>query len=321
MKLHHSRLFVAFVALSLLGGMACKNTKAANREAKFKKETEGRTAAQILELAQSLFQHKKWQEGRRLLRLLEENMPSSKEYAQAKLLLGDSFFFMTSPSYPEALVEYQSFLTYFPRNEMRPYAQYHSALCHYASIDTAERDQAETHKAIDSFQKLIDEAPGSPYAVDAKLKINQCWRRIAEAELTVGIFYAKTYPVSIAGEKRIKDALEAYPDFIDRERAYFYLGEVMRRRLLETSQLEQYNKDYLARSGKDDFKNLTKEEGQKFYEERNKFIDGEIEKYRAEARGYYQKLVESYPGGIWTGRAKDRLIEMGQANVKEELDS
>lgn len=311
-------ILFALIALTVLGTLACKKPK---KSALDKNDIVGKTATELVDKSENLLQRRKWQEGRKLLRVVEENLPSSKEYPRAKLMIADSFFFAGSPSYPEALVEYQSFLTYFPRHEKRPYALYHSALCHYATIETAERDQAETHKAIEAFQKLIDEAPGSPYAVDARAKLNQCWRRLAEAELIVGIFYTRTYPNASAGEKRLKDALETYPDFIDRERAYFYLGEVMRQRLVEPSQLDQYGKDYLARTGKDDFSKFTREESKEFYLERNKFMVGEVQKYRAEARSYYQKLVESYPDSAWTGRAKDRLVEMGQTNVKEELDS
>jgi len=315
-----SKLLTCLVALTLMGSLACKKAKL-SKEAKAKKATQGRSATEIVELAQAMLQRKKWQEARKVLRILEENLPSSKEYPRAKLMLGDTFFFQTSPSFPEAQVEYQSFLTYFPRHEMRPYALYHLALCHYATIETAERDQVDTRKAIDAFQRLIEEAPGSPYAVDAKSKINQCWRRLAEAELTVGIFYAKAYPSSSAGEKRIKEALETYPDFVDRERAYFFLGEVLRRRLVEPSQLDKYGKDYLSRLGKDDFSGFTREETRAFFQERQKFVDEEVSRFRTEARNYYQRLVESYPNSTWSGRAKDRLIEMGQTNVTEELDS
>ncbi|NTV75570.1 MAG: hypothetical protein HGA66_15375, partial [Holophaga sp.] len=47
----------------------------------------------------------------------------------------------------------------------------------------------------------------------------------------------------------------------------------------------------------------------------------ELDKYKEEAKGFYQKLVESYPGSEWAGRANDRLLEMGQTGRKEELDS
>ena len=42
---------------------------------------------------------------------------------------------------------------------------------------------------------------------------------------------------------------------------------------------------------------------------------------REEAKGFYQKLVESYPRGEWSTKAKDRLLEMGTRGVALELDS
>ena len=44
--------------------------------------------------------------------------------------------------------------------------------------------------------------------LDAKAKLDQCWRRLAEAELQVGIFYVRTYPVGRPGSLRIKKAIE-----------------------------------------------------------------------------------------------------------------
>ena len=46
-----------------------------------------------------------------------------------------------------------------------------------------------------------------------------------------------------------------------------------------------------------------------------------IKVYRSEAKSYFQKLVESYPGSEWARRAADRLVTMGTSGVKEELDS
>jgi hypothetical protein len=47
----------------------------------------------------------------------------------------------------------------------------------------------------------------------------------------------------------------------------------------------------------------------------------EHEKNQLEAKSYYLKLVESYPGSPWAVRASDRLVEMGQSGLKAELDS
>ena len=174
-------------------------------------------------------QNGKWDEGRKMLRSIEERLPYSPEFAKAKLLIADSFFYGSTSTYPEALVEYKSFLNYFPRSERRDYALFRIALCHYASIENAERDQAETRKAMEAFQDLLRDAPGSVYAVDARAKITQCWRRLAESELMVGIFYVNNFNYGPA-ERRLKELLDTYPDYVDRERAYYYLAEALRKK-------------------------------------------------------------------------------------------
>jgi outer membrane protein assembly factor BamD len=235
-------------------------------------------------------------------------------------MLGDSFFFQGSPSYPEAEVEYTSFLNYFPRHELRDYALYHRALCHFSSIESAERDQTETRKALSGFQQLLAESPGSPYAGETRAKILQCWRRIAEHELVVSVFYVNIYYYPGA-ERRLKALLETYPDYVDRERAYYYLGEAMRQRLLSDAEMTQFNKDYAVKLQKEELKDLTKEQIDQYGKDFLIYSNDLIKGYRVEAKSYYQKLVESYPGSEWARRAADRLVTMGTSGVKEELDS
>ncbi|MBK8793715.1 MAG: outer membrane protein assembly factor BamD [Holophaga sp.] len=315
MQLRNLALPLLLATLTVSGGLACKKSTKGP-----KKDDGSRTAAQLMNESSALMKRGKWEEGRRLLRVIEEQLPGSAEFPEAKLSLGDSFFFQGSSTFPEALVEYQSFLNYFPRHEKRDLAMYHVALCHYAAIENAERDQAETRKALESFQNLIREVPGSPYVVDAKTKTIQCWRRLAEHELMVGVHYVNSYNFA-AAERRLKGLLETYPDYVDRERAYYFLGEAMRRKFVPNEILEQNQKDFLAKVGKEDISKLDKAELEQAKTGIEKLAADEIAKYRQEARSYFQKLVESYPNSEWTARAKDRLLEMGQTHVKEELDS
>ena len=313
MKLRSSLILPTLALVLVTGLVGCKSTPKGV-------PLRNRTAATLLVDGERALKLGKWEEGRKTLRLIEQNMPSSPEFPQAKLLIGDSFFFSDKASYPEAAVEYQNFLSYFPRHEMRDYALYHIALCHYAAIENAERDQAETRLALAAFQNLLRETPGSPYAIDAKAKITQCWRRLAESELMIGIFYVNSRHFAGA-EKRIKDLLETYPEYADRERAFYYLGEAMRRKLVRPAQIDQFQKDFLARNAKEDLEKLTEEERKQLKTELDAYKQVEIAKYRQEAKDYFSKLVESYPNGDWAGRAKDNLIEMGQENIKEDLDS
>ncbi len=307
------RILTALTLIAALAslGLGCRKPKDIDK---------GVSAADLMTTADKQMKQGKFDEARKTLRHLEQYLPGSPEFPKAKLMLGDSFFFQSSPSFPEAEVEYTSFLNYFPRHEMRDYALYHRALCHFSSIESAERDQAETRKALDGFQQLLKESPGSPYVGETRAKILQCWRRIAEHELQVGVFYVNTYFYPGA-ERRLKSLLETYPDYVDRERAYFYLGEAMRQRLLSPEEMAQYNKDYAAKIQKDNLKDLNKEQLEQYGKDFQVFSAERIKVFRGEAKSYYQKLVESYPGSEWSRRASDRLVTMGTEGVKEELDS
>ncbi len=301
------------LTVALMGlGLGCRKANTA--------VDKGISATELIATADKQMKEGKFTEARLTLRHLEQYLPGSVEFPKAKLMLGDSFFFQGSPSYPEAEVEYTSFLNYFPRHELRDYAIYHRALCHFSAIESAERDQAETRKALEGFQQLLTESPGSPYAGESRAKILQCWRRIAEHELVVGVFYVNQYFYPGA-ERRLKSLLETHPDNVDRERAYYYLGEAMRQRLPGGDDMIQFNKEYAVKLKKDDLKDLNKEELAQYSKDLQVFSAERIKGYRAEAKSYYQKLVESYPGSEWARRAADRLITMGTSNVKEELDS
>ena len=84
-------------------------------------------AAELFHTAQEAASSGKWTEARASLRQIEQYFPGSKEFPKAKLLMADSFFFEDNPSYPEAEVEYASFLNYFPRSESKDYVLYQIA--------------------------------------------------------------------------------------------------------------------------------------------------------------------------------------------------
>ena len=310
-----TRLALPLAVLLLAGGsLACHRKPKSGIYA-------GETSDQLLAQGRDLMKQGKISKAREMLRYIEANMPGSKAYPEAKLLLGDGYFFQGMPSYPEALVEYTGFLTYFPNDPRRDYALYQIALCHYAAIDTAERDQTETRAAIQAFGQLLRESPGSPYAQEAKDKVTQCWRRIAEHELVVGIFCVNSYNYPGA-QARLTSLLETYPDFVDRERAYYYLGETFRNRAITPDELELWAKGELAQKfgGKESFKDLDKDQQKVMVEDQKAWIQGQIEGWRQQAKEYYQRLVESYPNSEWARHASDRLVEMGQTGLKEGLD-
>jgi outer membrane protein assembly factor BamD len=83
----------------------------------------------------------------------------------------------------------------------------------------------------------------------------------------------------------------------------------------------QFEKDYAIKLQKENLKEPLQGEIAQYLKDFKVFSDERIKGFRAEAKSYYQKLVESYPGSEWARRAADRLITMGTSGVKEELDS
>jgi outer membrane protein assembly factor BamD len=136
----------------------------------------------------------------------------------------------------------------------------------------------------------------------------------------VGIFYVNSFNYGPA-EKRLKGLLETYPDYVDRERAYFFLAEALRMKKLQPDQIKAFQEGFLTKVEKEDMAKLSSAESLQYQAELKQLTDREIAKNRVEAKSYYEKLVESYPTSPWAARASDRLVEMGQAGLREELDS
>jgi len=277
------------------------------------------SAQQLMERGEMQLNRGRWDDGRETLKLIEEYMPASQFFPRAKLLIADSFFYSRKNNFALAEVEYQSLLNYFPKHEQKDYVLYRIALCRFVQIEGSQRDQSATHKAIEAFNRLLSESPGTPYATDAKAKINMCWARLAEHELGVAIFYVNTSQFR-AAENRLKNMLETYPEFSDRERAYYYLGEALRRRYPTRDDFTQEFQAFLSSIGKTDEDPLTHAERRQWDLRRDFFSKDQTDKFTAEARAYYLRLVESYPHSPWAGLARDRLLALGQARITEELD-
>jgi outer membrane protein assembly factor BamD len=253
-------------------------------------------ARELLVKSEAYLHNGDWQKGREVLRYIEDYLPSSPELPIAKLALADSFFFCPDNSYPEAILEYTNYLKFFPNSNKQDYALYHIGLCHYASIGKLGRDQGSTRSTIETFQKLLKEAPNSIYARDAEAKIFICRHRLAETGLRIGIYYVKIFKYK-AAENRIKHLLDTYQDCIDYKRAYYFLAEAL-------------------------YKNATKTTKGNLHTV-SPAVDTKSEplstrKSLLEASIYYKKLIEKYPNGHLAMGANERLVEIKQYEIKQE---
>jgi len=132
------------------------------------------------------------------------------EYAKlAELKIADANYHLGN--YEEAVFAYEEFENLHPRNEAIPYVIYQTGMCYFEQIDTPDRDQESTRKALDIFGRLVRDYPNDVYAAKAQENINACLRSLALSELDIGIFYYKSGHYK-AALRRFKNVLSRYPD-------------------------------------------------------------------------------------------------------------
>ena len=132
------------------------------------------------------------------------------EYAKlAELKIADANYRLGN--YEEAIFAYEEFESLHPRNEAIPYVVYQIGMCYFDQIDTPDRDQVSTRKALEVFGRLVRDYPEDIHAVKAQENINACLRSLAESELNIGLFYYKSGHYK-AALRRFKNVLTRYPD-------------------------------------------------------------------------------------------------------------
>ena len=143
---------------------------------------------------------------------LKEHYPYSKYAILADLKIGDANFH--KKEYTDAAIAYEEFARLHPRNEVNPYVLYQIGMCHFLSFSTVDRDQGETQKAMEAFQRVAQAFPESDYATRARKQLLECQKRIVAHEYFVGEFYCRRENFKSARD-RLEKVVQAYPAAVD----------------------------------------------------------------------------------------------------------
>jgi outer membrane protein assembly factor BamD len=140
---------------------------------------------------------------------LKDWYPFNRYAILAELKIADAHYNLSE--YEEAILAYGEFEQLHPRNEAIPYVIYQIGRCYYNRIDTVDRDQTPAQKALDTFNRLVQQYPQDPYAEQAQTHILKCYQSLAGHEFYVGRYYykQKNYEAALA---RFKGIIADYPD-------------------------------------------------------------------------------------------------------------
>ena len=102
-----------------------------------------------------------------------------------------AFAYYQSNKYDEAIIALDRFIQLHPGHRDIPYAYYLKGLCYYEQISDVGRDQRITQQALDALSDVAKRFPDSPYARDARIKVELCIDQLAGQEMYVGRYYQK----------------------------------------------------------------------------------------------------------------------------------
>ncbi len=138
-----------------------------------------------------------------------DRYPYSIHCTEAELKLADALYY--KESYDEAFDAYHEFQRLHPKNKNVPYVIYQKGMCSFSQVSTLDRDQSNTLKAKNEFERLTERYPDSEYADPAHWKIRECFVSLAKSELDVGHYYFRRGEIK-AAMGRYRYILENYPD-------------------------------------------------------------------------------------------------------------
>lgn len=120
---------------------------------------------------------------------VERIYPYSTLAVDASILSAYSSY--ADEDYDSAIFKLDNFINLHPGSKYLQYAYYLRALSYYKQISVISKDQLNTIRASEEFEKILLRFPNSKYAQDAKIKIEFLKNNLAGKELYVGMFYLK----------------------------------------------------------------------------------------------------------------------------------
>lgn len=203
------------------------------REVKIK---EGSSLSELMQRAERYFQRGQYDLAKQYFEEVKNKYPGTPESVLAELRLADTKFW--AGEYLEAITFYEEFEKFYPNNEAIPYVIFQIGTCYYKLRQTVDRDPTYAKKAIETYQRLLQIFPQSPYHIEAENRIKELRELLASHEFYVASFYFKIKYYR-AAYKRLLYLLETYPETHVAHQAKGFLEKYYQMALKETESLNK----------------------------------------------------------------------------------
>ena len=138
---------------------------------------------------------------------VDRQHPYSVWATKAQIMV--AFTYYQSNKYDDAIIALDRFIQLHPGHRDVPYAYYLKGLCFYEQISDVGRDQRITQQALDALSDVAKRFPDSPYARDARIKVELCIDQLAGQEMYVGRYYQRNQQY-VGAIGRYRTVIERY---------------------------------------------------------------------------------------------------------------
>ena len=149
--------------------------------------------------------------------------PQSEWAPKASLMAAYSYY--SQNYYGDAIFEIKQFLKTYPKDYRVGYAHFLMAMCYYETIIDEKKDLKPLMQAKEKFEFVINNYPGTDFALDSKYKIDLIKDILASKEMYIGIHYIKKEKW-IPAINRFQTVVKKYDTTIYVEEALHRLVEI-----------------------------------------------------------------------------------------------
>ena len=138
---------------------------------------------------------------------VERQHPYSSLATQSQLM--SAYAYYKDNKYDDAINALDRFIQLHPGNPDAVYAYYLKGLCYYEQIVDVGRDQRVTELALETLNEVVTRYPNTPYARDARLKVDLARDHLAGKEMEIGRYYLNRQQY-LAAINRFRRVIEQY---------------------------------------------------------------------------------------------------------------